>query len=48
MAATTPNEASTAVVDEATVRPFRIDVPQEELDELRRRSGPVNPQPVPA
>jgi hypothetical protein len=37
MPASTSNEASAAVVDDATVRPFRIEVPQEELDELRRR-----------
>jgi pimeloyl-ACP methyl ester carboxylesterase len=37
MAATTPNEAPTAVGDDATVRPFRIEVPQEALDDLRRR-----------
>jgi pimeloyl-ACP methyl ester carboxylesterase len=37
MAATTSNEASAAVVEDATVRPFRIDVPQEAIDDLRRR-----------
>jgi pimeloyl-ACP methyl ester carboxylesterase len=37
MATSTSNEASTAAVDDATVRPFRIEVPQEELDDLRRR-----------
>jgi hypothetical protein len=37
MAASTSREASTAVADAATIRPSRIDVPQEEIDELRRR-----------
>jgi hypothetical protein len=37
MAASTSSEATTAVVEDATVRPFRIEVPQEEIDELRRR-----------
>jgi pimeloyl-ACP methyl ester carboxylesterase len=37
MAVSTSQESSTAVADAATIRPFRIDVPQEEIDELRRR-----------
>jgi Epoxide hydrolase N terminus len=37
MAASTSNEASTAAVEDATVRPFHIEVPQEDLDDLRRR-----------
>ena len=37
MAASTSNEATTAAVEDATVRPFHIEVPQEEIDELRRR-----------
>ena len=37
MAASTSNEASTTVADDPTIRPFRIEVPQEELDDLRRR-----------
>jgi pimeloyl-ACP methyl ester carboxylesterase len=37
MAASTSNEATTAVVEGAAIRPFRIEVPQEEIDELRRR-----------
>jgi pimeloyl-ACP methyl ester carboxylesterase len=37
MAASTSNETSTAAVGDATVRPFRIEVPQEHLDDLRRR-----------
>ena len=35
--ATTSNQATASVVDEATVRPFRIDMPQEAIDDLRRR-----------
>src|SRR3954466_15807143 len=31
------SESSTAVAGTPTVRPFRIDVPQEEIDELRQR-----------
>ena len=37
MTASTSNEATTAVLDDASVRPFRIDVQQQEIDELRRR-----------
>jgi pimeloyl-ACP methyl ester carboxylesterase len=37
MAVSTSNESTTAVVEGAAIRPFRIEVPQEELDELRRR-----------
>jgi Epoxide hydrolase N terminus len=37
MAIPSSRESSTAVPDAAAVRPFRIDVPQEEIDELRRR-----------
>jgi pimeloyl-ACP methyl ester carboxylesterase len=37
MAASNSNEATTAVVEGAAIRPFRIEVPQEEIDELRRR-----------
>src|SRR5688572_4413697 len=37
MAVSTSNESTTAVVEGAAIRPFRIDVPQEELDELGRR-----------
>ena len=37
MAASASNEASTAVVEDATVRPFRVEVSQVDLDDLRRR-----------
>jgi pimeloyl-ACP methyl ester carboxylesterase len=37
MAASTSNEASTAAVEDAMVRPFRVEVPEEDLVELRRR-----------
>jgi pimeloyl-ACP methyl ester carboxylesterase len=37
MAASTSNEASTAVVEDTTIHPFRIEMPQEAIDELRRR-----------
>jgi hypothetical protein len=37
MAASTSNEASTAVVDDATIRPFGFVVSEEELGGLRRR-----------
>ncbi len=37
MAVSTSNESPTEVVEGAAIRPFRIEVPQEELDELRRR-----------
>ena len=39
MAASTSNEASTAVVEDATVRPFRVDIAEEALVDLRRRIG---------
>ena len=37
MAASTSNEASTAVADDPTIRPFRIEVPQGAIEDLRRR-----------
>jgi pimeloyl-ACP methyl ester carboxylesterase len=37
MAISSSHESSTAVPDATTVRPFRIDVAQEEIDDLRRR-----------
>jgi pimeloyl-ACP methyl ester carboxylesterase len=37
MAATTSKESATAAVEGAAIRPFRIEIPQEETDELRRR-----------
>jgi pimeloyl-ACP methyl ester carboxylesterase len=37
MASSTSNESTTATVWDPAIRPFRIDVPQEEVDELRRR-----------
>ena len=37
MTAVTSNESTTAMVDDAAIRPFRINIPQEEIDELRRR-----------
>jgi Epoxide hydrolase N terminus len=37
MAVSTSDEATNAVVEDAAIRRFRIDVPQEEIDELRRR-----------
>jgi hypothetical protein len=37
MAVSTSNEASTAAVEDAMVRPFRVQVPEEDLVELRRR-----------
>jgi pimeloyl-ACP methyl ester carboxylesterase len=37
MAVSTSNEASTAAVEDAMVRPFRVEVPEEDLVELRRR-----------
>jgi pimeloyl-ACP methyl ester carboxylesterase len=37
MAGSTSNEASTAAVEDAMVRPFRVEVPEEDLVELRRR-----------
>jgi pimeloyl-ACP methyl ester carboxylesterase len=36
MAVSTSNEASTAAVEDAMVRPFRVQVPEEDLVELRR------------
>jgi hypothetical protein len=32
-----PNESTTAAAEERAIRPFSIEVPQEEIDELRRR-----------
>ena len=37
MAASTSTESTTAVVESAAIRPFQVDIPQDELDELRRR-----------
>jgi pimeloyl-ACP methyl ester carboxylesterase len=37
MAVSTSNEASTTAVEDAMVRPFRVEVPDEDLVELRRR-----------
>ena len=37
MAASTSTESTTAVVESAAIRPFRVEIPQEEIDELRRR-----------
>jgi pimeloyl-ACP methyl ester carboxylesterase len=37
MAASTSNEVSAAAVEDATVRPFRVDVPEAALEDLRRR-----------
>jgi pimeloyl-ACP methyl ester carboxylesterase len=37
MAASTSDEATTAAVEDATIRPFHIEVPQEEIDGLRQR-----------
>jgi pimeloyl-ACP methyl ester carboxylesterase len=37
MAVSTSDESTNALVDDATIRPFRIEVPHEEIDELRRR-----------
>jgi pimeloyl-ACP methyl ester carboxylesterase len=37
MAASTSNEASTAVVEDPSIRPFHVSFPDEELVELRRR-----------
>jgi pimeloyl-ACP methyl ester carboxylesterase len=37
MAGSTSNEASTAVVGDTTISPFRVDIPEEALDDLRRR-----------
>jgi pimeloyl-ACP methyl ester carboxylesterase len=37
MAVTTPGESAAAVGENASIRPLPIDVPQEELDELRQR-----------
>jgi hypothetical protein len=37
MAVWTLNEATSAVVDHAAIRPFTVEAPQEEIDELRRR-----------
>src|SRR4029450_4954541 len=37
MAVSTSNEESTAAVEDAMVRPFRVEVPEEDLVELRRR-----------
>jgi pimeloyl-ACP methyl ester carboxylesterase len=37
MAVSASNEATAAGVENAAIRPFRMEVPQEEIDELRRR-----------
>ena len=37
MAVSSSHESSSAAADASTVRSFRIDVPQEEIDELQRR-----------
>jgi pimeloyl-ACP methyl ester carboxylesterase len=37
MAVSTSTDSTAAVVDDATIRPFQIDVPQQDIDELRRR-----------
>jgi hypothetical protein len=37
MAVWTSNESTTAVVDDAAIRPFTVEVPHEEIDELQRR-----------
>jgi pimeloyl-ACP methyl ester carboxylesterase len=37
MAASTSNEVSAATVEDATVRPFRVDTPEAALEDLRRR-----------
>ena len=37
MAVSASNEATAAGVEMVAIRPFRVEVPQEELDELRRR-----------
>ena len=37
MGVSTSHESSTAAADAGAIRPFRIDVPQEEIEELRRR-----------
>ncbi|MDQ3894181.1 MAG: epoxide hydrolase N-terminal domain-containing protein, partial [Actinomycetota bacterium] len=37
MAVSASDDATNGVVEDAAIRPFRIEVPQEEIDELRRR-----------
>lgn len=37
MANSTSNESTNPVVEDAANRPFRIEVPQAEIDELQRR-----------
>jgi hypothetical protein len=37
MAVSTSHESSTVGADAAAIRPFRIEIAQEEIDELRRR-----------
>ena len=41
MAVSTSNEASTAAVEDAMVRPFQVEVPEEDLVELRRRIAAI-------
>jgi hypothetical protein len=38
MAVSPSNESTNSVVEDAAIRPFQIDVPQDEIDELRRRA----------
>ena len=42
MAASTSNESPNSVVEDAAIHPFRIEVPQDEIDELRRRVPPLS------
>jgi pimeloyl-ACP methyl ester carboxylesterase len=37
MAVSTSTESTAAVVDDAPIRPFHVEIPQEQIDELRRR-----------
>jgi hypothetical protein len=37
MAVSVSNDSASTLVDGAAVRPFRIEVPQDEIDEMRRR-----------
>jgi pimeloyl-ACP methyl ester carboxylesterase len=37
MSVSTSNESTTAVLEGSAIRPFQIDIPREEIDELRRR-----------
>jgi hypothetical protein len=38
MAVSPSNESTNAVAENAAIRPFQIEVPQDEIDELRRRA----------